>query len=160
MKYHPFQALHIFQTIPPYASARFGSDQPKVDSSCSPTTATHSHLDELDHDSALLDLGGQFDEIASQLDSLPSAASGEDPRQVEALLARLDPIERAIMATSAHTLAGLGVKARHAAYVTSQYWEDPVDKVDWEAKAVRLLIEAVCELARVPLPLRNSRADE
>jgi hypothetical protein len=42
--------------------------------------------------------------------------------QVEAILARLDPIERAIMATPARTIAGLGVKARHAAYVTSQYW--------------------------------------
>jgi hypothetical protein len=36
-------------------------------------------------------------------------------RQAEALLARLHPIEQAIMAMAAHTIAGLGVKARHAA---------------------------------------------
>jgi len=80
--------------------------------------------------------------------------SGEEvrTRQVETILARLNPIERAIMATPARTIAGLGVKARHAAYVMSQYWEEPVDQIDWEAKAVRLLIEAVCEVGRVPLP--------
>jgi hypothetical protein len=81
-------------------------------------------------------------------------------RQVETILARLDPIERAIMATPARTIAGLGVKARHAAYVMSQYWEEPVDQIDWEAKAVRLLIEAVCEVGRVPLPFRNLSVDE
>ena len=74
-------------------------------------------------------------------------------RHIEAILARLDPIERAIMATPARTIAGLGVKARHAAYVTSQYWSEPIEKIDWEARAVRLLIEAVCNLAHVPLLL-------
>jgi hypothetical protein len=64
------------------------------------------------------------------------------------------------MATPARTIVGLGVKARHAAYVMSQYWEEQVDQIDWEAKAVRLLIEAVCEVGRVPLPLRNLRVDE
>jgi hypothetical protein len=83
-------------------------------------------------------------------------------RDVEGILARLDPIERAIMATPARTIAGLGVKARHAAYVTSQYWSEPIDKIDWEACAVRLLIEAVCDVAHAPLLLndangRNSR---
>jgi hypothetical protein len=36
-------------------------------------------------------------------------------------------MEQAIMATLAYTIAGLGVKARHAAYVMSQYWEEPID---------------------------------
>jgi hypothetical protein len=70
--------------------------------------------------------------------------------QVEAVLVRLDPIERAIMDTPARTIAGLGVKARHAAYVMSQYWSKPIDKIDWEARAVRLLIEAVCNFAHEP----------
>jgi hypothetical protein len=65
---------------------------------------------------------------------------------------RLYPIEQAIMQTPACTIAGLGVKARHAAYVMSQYWEAPIDVIDWDARTVRLLIEAVCELARAPLP--------
>jgi hypothetical protein len=81
-------------------------------------------------------------------------------RQIETVLASLDPIERAIMQTQARTIAGLGVKARHAAYVMSQYWEDPIDQIDWDAQAVRLLIEAVCDVARTPLPLQNIRGDQ
>ena len=81
-------------------------------------------------------------------------------RQIESVLDRLQPIERAIMRTPACTIAGLGVKARHAAYVMSQYWEAPIDRIDWDAQAVRLLIEAVCNFARTPLPFRNVRGDK
>ena len=73
-------------------------------------------------------------------------------KQAESILAHLYPIEQAIMATPAHTIVGLGVKARHAAYVMSQYWEAPIDQIDWDTRAARLLIEAVCEVARMPLP--------
>ena len=76
-------------------------------------------------------------------------------KRVEAILERLYPIERAIMAAPAHTIIGLGVKARHAAYVMSQYWEEPTDKIDWEAQIIRLLIEAVCYVARTPLSFRT-----
>jgi hypothetical protein len=141
-------------------------------------------LDPANDDSALLTLERQFNEVAADLfaaqrakDELAacSASRSSEPgnellrpeyneevrtKQVEAILARLDPIERAIMATPARTIAGLGVKARHAAYVMSHYWENPIDQVDWDAQALRLLIEAVCELARTPLPVRNYRADE
>jgi hypothetical protein len=75
--------------------------------------------------------------------------------QIEAILTRLDPVERAIMATPACTIAGLGVKARRAAYVMSQYWEEPIGQIDWEAQAVRLLIEAVCDVARTVSPFRT-----
>jgi hypothetical protein len=81
-------------------------------------------------------------------------------RQLEAILTSLCPIERAIMQTPARTIAGLGVKARHAAYVMSHYWEAPIDRVDWDARAVRLLIEAICDVARTPLPLCNLRDGE
>jgi hypothetical protein len=80
--------------------------------------------------------------------------------QIESVLARLHPIEQAIMQTPARTMAGLSVKARHAAHVTSHYWEAPIDKLDWDARAVRLLIEAVCDFARTPLPFRSVRGDE
>jgi hypothetical protein len=73
--------------------------------------------------------------------------------EIESVLARLHPIERAIMQTPARTMAGLSLKARHAAYVTSQYWEAPIDKLDWDARAVRLLIEAVCDFVSTPLAL-------
>lgn len=134
-------------------------------------------------DSALLTLEREFDEVVADLaverarDELAACAASQSsdsrserwrPRyseqvrttQVETILAQLDPIERAIMAIPAHTIAGLGVKARHAAYVMSQYWEEPVDQIDWEAKTVRLLIEAVCEVARMPLAFRNLRGGE
>ncbi len=141
-------------------------------------------LDPANDDSALLTLERQFNEVAADLfavqrvrDTLvacsvsrssesrsellrPEYSEEVRTRQVETILARLDPIERAIMATPARTIAGLGVKARHAAYVVSQCWEKPVDQIDWEAKAVRLLIEAVCEVANMPLPFRTLRVDE
>jgi hypothetical protein len=73
--------------------------------------------------------------------------------QAEAVLARLYPIELTILATPARTIEGLGVKARHAAYVMSEYWEAPINQLDWDARTVRLLIEAVCNFAGTPLPL-------
>ena len=73
-------------------------------------------------------------------------------RQLEAILTSLCPIERAIIQTPASTIAELGVKARHAAYVMSHYWDAPIDRVDWDARTVRLLIEAICDVARTPLP--------
>lgn len=129
-------------------------------------------------DRALLALESQFNALAAELAVAQGAQSefaiwlhqrpecgeqagvgvGSDyevrTRDAGEILARLDPIERAIMATKARTIAGLGVKARHAAYVTSQYWNEPIDKIDWEARAIRLLIEAVCDAASRPLPQR------
>ncbi len=81
-------------------------------------------------------------------------------RQLEAILTSLCPIERAIMQTPARTIAGLGLKARHAAYVMSNYWEAPIDRVDWDARAVRRLIEAICDVAGTPLSLCNSIGGE
>jgi hypothetical protein len=28
----------------------------------------------------------------------------------------------------------------------SHYWEAPVDHIDWDARVIRLLIEAICKL--------------
>jgi hypothetical protein len=97
---------------------------------------------------------------SDQLRAVPDSASGGGPENaqaenVDAILERLYPIECAIMAAPAHSIVGLGVKARHAAYVVSQYWEEPTDKIDWEAQAIRLLIEAVCDVARTPLSFRT-----
>jgi hypothetical protein len=84
-----------------------------------------------------------------------SLGTGCEPQacayDVEIILARLYPVEQGIMQTPARTIAGLAVKARHAAYVMSQYWEVPIDRIDWHAQAVRLLIEAVCHVAHAPL---------
>jgi hypothetical protein len=106
-----------------------------------------------DDDSHLIALGKEFKEIADRLQELYDPASPNDHlKLVEAALVCLEPIERAIMATPARTIAGLGVKARHAAHVMSEYWDAPIDQIDWEARAVRLLIEAVCERAGLSLP--------
>lgn len=105
-----------------------------------------------DDDSVLLGLGKQFEETAGRVRKLQSSASSvDDLEQIEAMLGRLEPVERAIVAMPARTIAGLGVKARHAAYVMSEYWNAPIDRIDWDARAVRLLIEAVCEAAGTPL---------
>lgn len=95
----------------------------------------------------------QVPPVPDSSDAVAETASATEARttQIEAILARLYPIERAIMAAPAYTIIGLGVKARHAAYVMSQYWEEPTEKIDWEAQTIRLLIEAVCDVARMPL---------
>jgi hypothetical protein len=132
-------------------------------------------------DGGLLALETQLDDLVAQLiaarkengeliassDRLPavpdSAGGGTESvsvseaqtKHVEAILARLYPIERAIMVAPVYTIIGLGVKARHAAYVMSQYWEEPTEKIDWEAQTIRLLIEAVCDVARTSLSFRT-----
>jgi hypothetical protein len=73
-------------------------------------------------------------------------------QKIESILDRLEPIEQAIMTTPARTIVGLGIKARHAAYVVSEHWDAPIEQIDWDARAVRLLIEAVCKAAGVRLP--------
>jgi hypothetical protein len=120
-------------------------------------------------DLALLELENQFLALLSEVSAVErkhGRAIGAAPRQhrksvqsdeatttrrIEAVLRRLAPIEQAIMATPARTITGLGIKARHAAYAVSEYWDAPIEQIDWEARTVRLLIEAVCKAAGVSL---------
>jgi len=76
-------------------------------------------------------------------------------QKIESVLTRLEPVERAIMATPARTIVGLGVKARHVAYVLSEHWDAPIEQIDWDARSARLLIEAICKAAGVQLPFPN-----
>jgi hypothetical protein len=91
----------------------------------------------------------------------PKTEAGENydtgASQAEAVLARLYPIELTILTTPAQTIADLGVKARHAAYVMSEYWEAPINQLDWDARTARLLIEEVCNFAGTPLPFEDTR---
>jgi hypothetical protein len=135
------------------------------DSSAAIVTASRPESGAREDDASLLALEKRFNDLAAELardvERLREEVGHEAlTKQIEAILARMDPIERAIMETPACTIAGLGVKARHAAYVMSEYWEAPIDRIDWDARAVRLLIDAVCEFARTPLPVRKVRADE
>ena len=79
-------------------------------------------------DSNLIGLWRQFEDIAANVQKLQnSAASNDHVELIETMLGRLEPIELAIMATPARTVAGLGVKARHAAYGASEYWNAPLE---------------------------------
>jgi hypothetical protein len=122
-------------------------------------------------DAMLVALGSRLDELSAELSALqngkltpffPAAAARGDllvgatavnrsAQRIEEILALLDPIERAIMATPAETVVGLGVKARHAAHVLSHYWMDSTDALDWDVRAVRLLIESTCSVAGIGL---------
>lgn len=119
-------------------------------------------------DAVLVALGRKFDALSAELatlqqeDALASADRCGEPstgqgmispslERIEAVLTLLDPIERAIMAVPARTVVGLGVKARHAAHVLSNYWADAPERLDWDARAVRLLIESTCTVAGVGL---------
>jgi len=122
-----------------------------------------------DTDAELVALGLRFEALSAELAVLqgqesekPSALTQRSDRKgnavitpsvqrIETLLKRLEPIERAIMAIPAMTVAGLGVKARHAAHVLSHYWTDSPERLDWDARAVRRLIESTCILAGVAL---------
>jgi hypothetical protein len=147
------QSPDVSQTKFPSASDGFSGNQTSTDSRSSIPGPVDLQVEGTDDDSYLIALGRQFEEIAVNVKQLHNSASPNDHLElVEAMLGRLELIERAIMATPARTVAGLGVKARHAAYVMSEYWSAPIDQVDWDARAVRLLIEAVCESAGVSLP--------
>ncbi|WP_271619305.1 hypothetical protein [Bradyrhizobium sp. CCBAU 51745] len=113
-------------------------------------------------DVALLVLERRFLALAAELERKAGdleLSDGYCTMEDEALLACLDPIERAIMETPAQTIAGLGVKARHLAYLVSEYWEAPIDQIAWEGRAVRLLIETVCSIANAPLRIECGDAD-
>ena len=114
-----------------------------------------THDKSMNSDAVLLTLETQFVTIAAELDNTRKELGDEAPlKEEEDVLARLAPIEQAIMETPAYTMTGLSVKARHVAHVLSQYWEGPLDQIDWEGRAVRLLVAAIWSVAR-EYPLRT-----
>ncbi|UFZ02618.1 hypothetical protein LQG66_25490 [Bradyrhizobium ontarionense] len=151
MKVHSVQAPNEFHLQHRSTADCPGSRQSPTNSQPAITAPTRSSTDGAGNDSVLIELGRQFEEIAAELHVLQKAPS-DDCEQIDALLRRLDPIERAIIAAPALSIAGLGVKALHVAYVVSEYWEAPIDQINWDAKAVRLFIESVCDLVRTSKP--------
>jgi hypothetical protein len=150
------QSPDASQIKSPSGSDGRSGNQTRMDSRSSTPGPIDLQVEGTDDDSDLIALGRQFEEIAAKVRKLYNSATANDHVEaIEATLARLEPIERAIMETPAWTVAGLGVKARHAAYVMSEYWDAPIDKIDWDARAVRLLIEAVCKGACLSLPFRG-----
>lgn len=119
---------------------------------------TSPELTSGDPDAPLIDLEKQFLALVAELDGgVGNLAQCDEylTTRDEAVLARLDPVERAIMETPAYTMMGLSVKARHLAHVLSEYWEAPIGQLAWEGRAVRLLVEAICNVANAPLPIRE-----
>ena len=117
-----------------------------------------THDKPMDSDSVLLTLETQFGTIVAELDHTRKETGEAAQTKEEDVLARLAPIEQAIMETPAYTITGLSVKARHVAHVLSPYWEGPLDQIDWEGRAVRLLVEAICSVAReYPLRIRTPK---
>jgi hypothetical protein len=111
-------------------------------------------------DAALIDLENQFLALVAELDGhVGDFAQSEVylAMEDEAVLARLDPVERAIMESPAYTMTGLSVKARHLAYVLSEYWEAPIGQIAWEGRAVRLLVETICNITNTPLRIREPK---
>ncbi|MGJ4952464.1 hypothetical protein [Bradyrhizobium sp. HKCCYLS20291] len=132
-----------------------------------------AEAEQLDADFALVQLDTTFITLLSEISALESwHVDGREPRdaenlrsdgtsrtqKIESVLANLAPIELAIMHTPARTIVGLGIKARHAAHVVSEHWDVPIEQMEWDARAVRLLIEAICKLADVRLPFPMTRA--
>jgi hypothetical protein len=108
-------------------------------------------------DAELRALGQQFDAATRRLGSLEMNDASSISR-IEAFLASMEPLERAILAAPADGMAGIAVKARVAAHVVSNYWDVPLDRLDLDARAFRLLVEAVCNAAGVSLPFPSDSA--
>jgi hypothetical protein len=125
--------------------------------------SSHNLATSGDPDVALINLETQFLALIAELDSHVGDLAQSDEYltiEDEAVLARLDPVERAIMEASAYTMTGLSVKARHVAYVLSEYWEAPISRIAWEGRAVRLLVEAICNIAKAPLRIREPKIEK
>jgi hypothetical protein len=114
-------------------------------------------MEATDDDSNLIALGKQLEQAVTKIRRLYDPVSPDSNLElIEAMLVSLEPIEQAIMAIPARTIAGLGVKARHVAYVISEHWDAPIDQIDWDARAVRSLIEAVCDVASIPFSFESN----
>jgi hypothetical protein len=103
-------------------------------------------------DAELLVLGRQLNAAVRELMELEAEPSQTVDR-IEAHLAKMETVESAILAIPARGMAGLEVKARVAAHVVSDYWDVPLDRLDFDARVVRLVIDAVFGAAGVPHPL-------
>jgi hypothetical protein len=157
-----FQSLNGSQTRSSSPSDHRGGDNASKAPRPSLPGLVDFRVEATDDDSDLIVLGKQFEDAITEIRALYDPASPDDHLNlIEDVLVSLEPIEQAIMAIPARTIAGLGVKARHAAHVVSEYWDAPIDQIDWDARAVRFLIEAVCNLARTPLSFEsNLKEDE
>ena len=71
----------------------------------------------------------------------------------EPLQAQIFDIREKIARLPARTLAGLRAKAVLAINVHYDLWESPAEDLDWDKKVTRALIEAVCTVTDLDVPL-------
>lgn len=86
------------------------------------------------------------------------AETGADvaSRKFHLLADRVDAIEFRIMNTPAHTVAGLRAKALIAIEAAGELWETRRIDLDWDKEVIRELIESVCAVAGVPVPVEQT----
>jgi hypothetical protein len=156
-----FQTLSGSQTRSATPSDHGGADNASNAPRPSLPEPVDFRVEATDDDSDLIGLGEQFEDAITRIRALYDSASPDGHLNlIESMLVSLEPIEQAIMAIPARTITGLGVKAHHAAHVMSELWEAPIDQIDWDARAVRFLIEAVCNLARTPLSFESNLKED
>jgi hypothetical protein len=73
-------------------------------------------------------------------------------QKLESVNWQIDPIAREIRDTPAQTIAGLRAKAIDAIFLSWQLWEKSTPDLDWEQRALRSLLEAVCTLTGLDIP--------
>jgi hypothetical protein len=72
--------------------------------------------------------------------------------KLESVNWQIDPIAREIRETPVQTIAGLRAKAIDAVYLSWQLWEKSARDLDWDQRALRSLLEAVCTLTGLDIP--------
>jgi hypothetical protein len=99
-------------------------------------------------DAVLIELGRQFEILYAQ--SLEAEAGAKFDRVTE-LSNPIDLLRRQIESTTPHTLMGLAIKVRAAAYYAADLWDDS-DENDWTGQMARDLAEHICAVAGAPHP--------
>ena len=104
-----FPLLNEAQTSLSSPSDQRGGDCASRASWTSPAGLVNMRLEATDDDSNLIVLGKQLEEAVTTIRGLYDPASPDGHLElIESMLVRLEPIEQAIMAIPARTIAGLG----------------------------------------------------
>lgn len=71
---------------------------------------------------------------------------------VDEIFQRLDKMSLAVSAMPARTVEDLAVKARFVFFHASNYWNGPLEYLDYPEQQARMFIEAALTAAKVPIP--------
>jgi hypothetical protein len=65
-----------------------------------------------------------------------------------------------IVRTPAHTVAGLRAKAFAAIHTNDKLWKRTANDLDWDQEVIRSLVEAVCAVTGLPVPVEEIDEEE